>query len=172
MPKQNIIAAYERARSKFLRAIDGLSEDEMLMPGAVGYWSVKDVLAHLTAWESELITGLVHVENKKKGAPAVATIEDIDEWNEEQYHSNAGRGLDVIWDDFHGVAKYLVEAIKALDDKALDDNRAFAWMEGEPLSYLIYENAIWHEEEHAEDIVNWRNAMADETDEIAEDSGE
>jgi hypothetical protein len=44
-----------------------------------------------------------------------------------------------------------------------------AWMEGEPLSYLIYENAIWHEEEHAEDIVNWRNALADETDEVDED---
>ena len=30
------------------------------------------------------------------------------------------------------------------------------WMEGEALSYLIYENAIWHEEEHAEDILAWR----------------
>lgn len=169
MPKQNIITAYERARGKLLRAIEGLSEDEMLMPGAVGYWSVKDVLAHLTAWESELITGLVHVENRKKGAPAIATVEDIDEWNEEQYHVNAARELDVVWEDFQGVAKYLIEAIKVLDDKTLDDNRVFAWMEGEPLSYLIYENAIWHEEEHAEDIVHWRNALADDTNEMDED---
>lgn len=168
MPKQNIIAAYERARNKFLRAIEGLSEDEMLTPGAVGYWSVKDVLAHLTAWESELITGLVHVENKKKGAPSVATIEDIDEWNEEQYHISAARDLDMIVEDFHGVAKYLAEAINVLDDKTLDDNRVFPWMEGEPLSYLIYENAIWHEEEHAEDIVNWRNSLADGIDEDAD----
>ncbi|MBI5929122.1 MAG: DinB family protein [Chloroflexi bacterium] len=169
MPKQNIIAAYERARSKLLRAIEGLSEEEMLIPGAVGYWSVKDVLAHLTAWESELITGLVHVENKKKGAPTVATIEDIDEWNEEQYHTSAARELDVVWEDFQGVAKHLIEAINVLDDKALDDNRSFPWMEGEPLSYLIYENAIWHEEEHAEDIINWRNTAADEPDEFDED---
>jgi hypothetical protein len=31
-------------------------------------------------------------------------------------------------------------------------------MEGEPLSYLIAENAVWHEEEHAEDIRAWREA--------------
>jgi hypothetical protein len=31
-------------------------------------------------------------------------------------------------------------------------------MEGEPLSYLVLENAIWHEDEHAADIRAWREA--------------
>jgi len=50
----------------------------------------------------------------------------------------------------------LIAAIERLDDNLLDNNRLFPWMEGEPLSYLIAENAIWHEEEHAEDIRAWR----------------
>jgi hypothetical protein len=32
-------------------------------------------------------------------------------------------------------------------------------MEGEALEYIIYENAIWHEEEHAQDIQQWRDEV-------------
>ena len=56
-----------------------------------------------------------------------------------------------VLEDFHGVHKHLLEAIAALDNRTLDDNRRFPWMEGEPLSYLIRKRA-WHEEEHAADI--------------------
>jgi hypothetical protein len=60
--------------------------------------------------------------------------------------------------DFHGVHRHLLQTVESLNDRILDDNRWFPWMEGEPLSYLIAENAVWHEEEHAEDIRAWREA--------------
>ncbi|MCB9437238.1 MAG: DinB family protein [Anaerolineales bacterium] len=156
MAKQALINEYIQARRTLLAAMEGLTDDEMLRPGAAGYWSVKDIMAHLTAWESELITALVWVEQKKRGAPAIVKIDEIDEWNDEQYHISVARPLQIIREDFEGVAKHLIAAIEALDDDALDNNRRFSWMEGEPLSYLVYENAIWHEEEHAEDIRAWR----------------
>ncbi len=156
LEKQDLIKAFEKAREKLLAALDGLTDDDMLQPGAVGYWSVKDVLAHLTAWESELVTALVKIEQGKRSRPNIVTIDDIDEWNEEQYHASASRSLQIIWDDFQGVAKHLIAAIEAVNNADLGNNRRFSWMEGEPLSYLIYENAIWHEEEHADDIDAWR----------------
>lgn len=158
MAKQAIINDFMQARRTFLAAIDGLSQDEMLRPGAVGYWSVKDVLAHLTAWESELITALVWVEQKKRGAPGLVKIDEVDEWNAEQYHISASRPFQIIWEDFEGVAKHLIAAIEVLDEDTLENNRRFSWMEGEALSYLIYDSAIWHEEEHAEEIRAWREA--------------
>ncbi|NDJ87311.1 MAG: DinB family protein [Chloroflexi bacterium] len=165
MGKQELISAFEQARAELVEAISGLSEDEMLQPGAVGYWSVKDVLAHLTAWESELITALVRIEQGKKGVPNIVTIDDIDEWNDQQYRGNSRRDLQVILEDFHGVAKHLVAAIEAQPDQVLDDNRRFPWMEGEPLAYLVYENAIWHEQEHADEIVAWRRDLSEESGE-------
>jgi uncharacterized damage-inducible protein DinB len=166
LAKQELIEAFERARDKLLAALDGLSPDDLLRPGAVGYWSVKDVLAHLTAWESELVTALVHIEQGKKGAPNIIAIEDIDEWNEQQYHISASRSLEVIWEDFVGVSKHLIAALQALDNRTLDDNRVFRWMEGEPLAYLVYENAIWHEEEHAEDILDWRESWTEDDSDL------
>jgi hypothetical protein len=158
MPKADVIADLRAARSKLDHAIDGLTEDQMLRVGAVGIWSVKDALAHLVAWEAELVTVLSRLEQHKRRAPRIVELEDIDDWNEEQYRINAARPLSDVLEDFQGVHKHLIGSLEHLDDRVLDDNRMWPWMEGEPLSYLIAENAVWHEEEHADDIDAWREA--------------
>lgn len=152
--KDDILQEIESARADLLSALDGLTPDQMRMAGAVGVWSVKDVLAHIVAWESEVVTALNKVLNKR--VPAIIHIDDIDEWNEKQYHISVRRSLDVIIEDFYGVHKMLLHMLEDFDDKILSDNRRFAWMEGEPLAYLIEENVTLHEREHAEDIRVWR----------------
>jgi hypothetical protein len=156
MPKANVIEELRAARAALLQAIEGLTDDQMMRVGAVGLWSVKDVLAHLVSWEAELVTALAQLEQHR--VPHIVEIDDIDEWNDEQYHVNAPRPLDGVLQDFYGVHRHLVQTVESLDDRVLDNNRLFPWMEGEPLSYLIAENAAWHEEEHAEDIRAWREA--------------
>jgi len=156
MPKADVLADLRAARARLLDAIAGLSDDQMVQVGAVGIWSVKDVLAHLVAWEAELVTALSSIEQHKRRAPRIMQIEDIDDWNAEQYRVNAARPVQNILEDFHGVHRHLLAAIDTLTDAQLDDNLMWPWMEGDPLSYLIAENASWHEEEHAEDILAWR----------------
>lgn len=159
MPKDEVLSDLRAARAALLQAVDDLPEGRMLQAGAVGIWSVKDTLAHLVAWEAELVTTLSRLEQHKRHAPRIVEIEDLDEWNDEQYHTNAPRPLAAVLEDFHGVHRHLLQAVAQLDDKILDDNRLWPWMEGEPLSYLIAENAVWHEEEHAQDIRAWRDAQ-------------
>lgn len=157
MSKQILLKEIRDARAHLLAAIKGLSEDEMRQPGVAGYWSVKDILAHLVAWEAELVTALSRkLSRRSKDAPRIVLIDDIDEWNAEQYHLNAPRPLSVILEDFHGVHKYLLRAVEDLDERVLETPMYFEWMEGEPLAYLIRDIAVWHEEEHAEDIHRWR----------------
>jgi uncharacterized damage-inducible protein DinB len=153
--KQEVIEQIRQARQKLLEAVEGLPDDAMLRPGVVGMWSVKDVLAHLSVWESELITALAQLE-RPKSVPGIVKIEEIDDWNDEQYRENVRRGLDVVREDFDGVHKHLIKTIEQLDDKTLDDVRKFPWMEGEPLWYLVAENGFWHEQEHADEIRQWR----------------
>lgn len=155
MTKQELLDEIRQARATMLKALDGLPNDAMLRPGVVGMWSVKDVLAHLSIWQSELITALDHVDRPER-TPHVVEIEDIDEFNEEQYRANVRRPLDVILEDFEGVHKHLIKAIEEIDEKTLNNGRKFPWMEGEPLWYLIAENGYWHEQEHAEEILQWR----------------
>ena len=56
MPKdtrepREILTQVIASRVTLTSAIYGLSEDALTMQGAVGYWSVKDVMAHLGRWE-------------------------------------------------------------------------------------------------------------------------
>jgi uncharacterized damage-inducible protein DinB len=155
LPKQEILEQIREARGAMLAALEELPPDAMLRPGVIGLWAVKDVLAHLTAWESELVTALAQLD-KPSRVPEIVRIEDIDEWNDEQYRASARRSLQAVMDDFNGVHKHLLKAVESLDDKTLDDARKFPWMEGEPLWYLIAENGYWHEQEHAENIRQWR----------------
>lgn len=156
MSKQDVLDQLDQARERLLTALEGLPPDAMLRPGVIGLWSVKDILAHLCAWESELITALSKLD---KQMPEIMKIEDINEWNGEQYHLNAPRPLDVVLEDLQGVHKHLLQAVQALDEKTLTDARKFRWMEGEPLAYLVAANAYWHEQEHAEQIQEWRKAQ-------------
>jgi len=152
--REDVLRELREARAALLSAIDGLSPDQMRRPEVVGVWSVKDVLAHITAWESELIAALNDLKTQR--APRIVEIEDIDEWNEEQYHATARRPLEDVLADFEAVHRALLAVVEGLDNRQLGDNRVYPWMEGEPLAYLIAENATLHEQEHADDIRAWR----------------
>lgn len=156
MPKTELLQKIRGARTELLAALDGLPADALLRPFAVGTWSVKDTLAHLTAWQSELITALATLHPSR--APHLIDIEDMDEWNDEQYRASVRRPVESVVEDFHGVHKQLLKVIENLDERTLDDGRRFQWMEGEPLSYLIADNSALHEQEHAADIRTWREA--------------
>ncbi len=154
MKKSEMLDELAAARADLSSALDGLTSDQMMRPGVVGFWSIKDLLAHLVAWESELVTALNQAQSNKR--PSILRIDDIDEWNEEQYHTNARRLLDAVMADFEGVHHMLLSMVQDYDERALIDNRRYPWMEGEALTYLIEENATFHEREHAEDIRAWR----------------
>lgn len=156
--KQELLNELAAARLELVEAIAGLTPDDMMITGVVGLWSVKDILAHLAAWESEVVTALNQVQNKRM--PSILRIDDIDEWNDEQYHINIRRPLEVIQADFEGVHRMLVRMIQDFDDRSLLDNRRYPWMEGEPLWYLIEENVTLHEREHAASIRDWREGRA------------
>jgi hypothetical protein len=154
MGKAEILTELCEARAAMRAALDGLSEEDMLRPGVVGIWSVKDTLAHLAAWEAELVTALNQAQIGHE--PAMMAVEDIDEWNEDQYHVNASRPLKAILGDWESVLKMLIHMVEDYNERDLIDGRRYPWMEGEPLTYLIEETASLHEREHAEDIRAWR----------------
>lgn len=157
MSKQNLLNELEAARIGLRAAIEDLDSDTMLRPGVAGVWSVKDILAHVTAWESELVTALNQAQGR--GVPKIMQIDDFDAWNAEQYRINAPRPLALVLQDFEGVFEKMFEMVRDYNEKDLTDRWRYPWMEGEPLSYLIEETASLHEREHAEEIRVWRESV-------------
>lgn len=53
--RRTAIETMERSRRSTLRFLEKLPESEILRPGTQGKWSLKDVLAHIVAWEEEAV---------------------------------------------------------------------------------------------------------------------
>ncbi|MEP7190540.1 MAG: maleylpyruvate isomerase N-terminal domain-containing protein, partial [Roseiflexaceae bacterium] len=52
------LAALAHTRAELLTAISGLGEAVLDRKGVIGDWSVKNVLAHIAAWEAWVVQAL------------------------------------------------------------------------------------------------------------------
>jgi hypothetical protein len=50
-----LLTRLDAAWAAFKESYAGLSDPELIEPGVVGDWSVKDILAHVTTWEEEAL---------------------------------------------------------------------------------------------------------------------
>jgi hypothetical protein len=58
MKKQVFLDKVEQAWTGFQESYAGMTEEQMVMPGVTGEWSVKDILAHVSTWEAESLLHL------------------------------------------------------------------------------------------------------------------
>ena len=55
MKKQLLFQKLEQAWMALKESYVGLSDAQLMKPGVIGEWSVKDSLAHVTTWEEEAL---------------------------------------------------------------------------------------------------------------------
>ena len=58
MKRDQLAKRLETRWRELYDAVQGLSEDALQEPGVVGHWSIRDVLAHVTTWEEEVLKAL------------------------------------------------------------------------------------------------------------------
>jgi hypothetical protein len=63
MTREKLLEKIGAAWQDFEDAYAGLGEDEMLVPGVTGHWSVRDIIAHVTWWEEEALRHLPLIRN-------------------------------------------------------------------------------------------------------------
>lgn len=158
MTKDELIQQIESSWADLQAALDGLTEEQMHQPGVVGEWSVKDILAHITAWQTRLITALFKAE--KGFAPdTTESGATVDQLNEKFYREMQDRSFDLVWDDLDASYHQVLTRLSGWSDKDLFDPRRFKWMKGEPFATYIAGDSYEHYAEHAEQIRAWRKTL-------------
>jgi hypothetical protein len=156
--KAEVLSELNASRDAMLKALEGLGDDQMLEPGVVGDWSVKDILVHLSLWEAELVTLLWQARQGRKPTTAQLSPDTVDELNARWYPIHKDRALDKVLEDFHAVRRQTARRVEAFTDQELADPELFAWLDGEPLERWIAEDSYGHEAEHMAQIVAWRGS--------------
>jgi uncharacterized protein (TIGR03083 family) len=153
MKHDEVLQALREARAQTDAALAGLGETELVDPGVIADWSVKDVLAHLTAWEAEMVTLLAKAKRGQK-PKWPATQSETDALNAKWHKENKNRPLDRVRADFQGVRQQTVRQVEGLSDQEL--NQKWDWLRNRTALDLIASNSFRHELEHVAQIKEWR----------------
>lgn len=156
MNKAEILERLESEREKFLDVIDGLSELDLQRPGVIGDWSVKDILAHLSRWEAELVKLLFQAQHGQKPSSAHFTQKDVDKTNRTWYEESRIRSLHNTLEDFHAVRNQTILRVEEFSNQDLSTAGRFPWSKDRPLAEWIAADSYEHEAEHAAQVAAWR----------------
>jgi hypothetical protein len=148
------LAALIRATSIQLELlIARLTVAQMNQAGAVGAWSVKDVLAHIAFWE-RYATGVVKAALGGE-TPQLDAEDSTESRNASvvaQYYLASMGAVIASWNE---AREELLDQIEELSEADLNDPERFAWNEGRTLLERIASNSYEHEQEHIEQIRAW-----------------
>ncbi len=157
MNPKDLLRALADTRAQTEAALAGLTEDQLIDPGVIGDWSVKDILAHLTAWEAELVTLLVKVKRGQK--PTWPTPTEFDDLNAKWHKETKNRPLDRVLADWRGVRKQTVRQVEGLTEADL--NQKWGWLRNRVAHDLIASNSCRHEAEHLAQIQAWQQQSSE-----------
>ena len=156
MKKETLNNNLREERENFLSAIDGLTNEELILPGVCGEWSVKDIMAHITAWEAELVKLLWQVS--QGGIPTTVhfTNPDVDQINAAWYARDKARSLELVTADFQGVRNQTIRRVLSFSEDDLNDPGRYSWSADKALWQWIVGDSSEHEAEHIINIIDWR----------------
>jgi hypothetical protein len=150
--RTGLLTSIREERRLLESTLVSLSEPQMLIAGVEGQWSIKDILAHISAWERRMIswTGILEAGGK----PIVPLPWDVDCMNAESAAQDKDKPLAVVKEEFQQSYLDSLKLVESLDEARLRIKHEDTW----PMDFLwigIASNMNWHYKEHREHIENW-----------------
>jgi len=161
MDKRQFVDRLRRERSEWNALLAQVSPERKTQPGFAGQWSVKDVIAHVTAYEQWLVTWLASAKRGVLPKPSIVNSPDVDARNALIYEANKHRPLPDVMDDAEQVFRALISEVESLPDGDLSNERRTAWFiepfwkESIPLYQAIADDSYEHYHEHLPSLRAW-----------------
>ncbi|MEO8611550.1 MAG: ClbS/DfsB family four-helix bundle protein [Chloroflexota bacterium] len=153
MNKQDLLKAIHECRDEIESCWAGATDEQLTArPGPQPDWSVKDLIAHLTFWEQDMLTSL--------GNSALATTPDwndsTDAVNARVFQANQDRSLDEIRTAFRRSLDQICDLVGSLSDADLDSTEMLPTPDRMPLwQYIADETYEHYHDDHLPDVRAW-----------------
>ena len=154
--KQQLLTALREEFNRWEALLASLSEAQITTPALPENWSVKDVIAHLRAWQQRSVARLEAAQLDREPAyprwPAQFDPEaegqphDLNAW---LYQQSRGQPWPSVHADWRAGFLRFIELAAAIPEKDLLNPQKYPWMEGQPLAGSL-QASYEHHQEHAE----------------------
>ena len=159
--KSDLLKAIFTEKENLESLVDGLTAAQKVEPGVEASWSIKDILAHIAAWE-RVAYDRIHaaITGEPLKFPLIKGDADVDKFNGEVYEKNKNRSLGEVMAEFQDSHQAFITQIENLDDDFLFAPLPFDWAGKLTAQVVISANTHWHYLEHAVAIEKWLNRQA------------
>ena len=147
MKKQQVLQKLEQAWTALKESYSGLSEGQLMEPGMLGEWSVKDILAHVTTWEEEALKYLPLILTG--GAPPrYIRFGGIDGFNAQMAEQKRGIALPEVLRQLDETHRRLLDYLHSVPDEHFTRET--------PFGHCLRLDTYGHYPLHARAIQQWR----------------
>ena len=159
--KEHILAALREQFDSWEELLSTLSEELIIAPSFDQDWSIKDVIAHLWAWQQISIARMEGgLQDREPEFPGWI-VESIANWEEDADRVNAltfERNHNKPWSDIsdrwrEGFLRFLESGEKISERDLLDGDR-YSWLNGHSLAFILVASYD-HHQEHYEKLICW-----------------
>jgi hypothetical protein len=137
-----------------------LTEEEVSAPLESSAWSIKDVIAHLWAWQqlsiARLEAALLQREPQFSMWPAELDpesedhLEAINDWI---YHANRDRSWSAVHRNWQEGFQRFLWLAQAIPEQDLMDPERYPWLDGYPLQAVLVGSYEHHLDDHLEPLI-------------------
>lgn len=159
--KDHILAALNDEFNSWEEFLVGLREEQINVPRFDLGWTIKDVLAHLWAWQQISIARMeAGLQNQEPNFPKWI-VESIENWEEDADQVNAltyekfhDKSWAEIYQNWRNGFRQLLDLGAEFPERDLLDGDKYHWLHGYSLAaYLIA--SYDHHQEHFEKLKEW-----------------
>lgn len=161
MNKSQLLEALKTQRFHWDQLLNLVDETRMDEPGVAGYWSVKDIISHITAYERWLVEWLTAATKNTLPAESPLDDADIQRRNRRVYESTRSLSVEEVRTAARQNFEALLVAIEILPDPYFDDPQSAEWFmkpywsKMRTISEAVLNLSAGHYEEHLPAVQAW-----------------
>ena len=150
MKRERLFGQLEGEWTRLMESLSKLPDNALNEPGAVGHWSVRDLLGHITTWEEEALTALP-VILEGRSLPRYASYGGIDAFNAREQDHKLGYTLAELKRDLAATHERLMSYLASVPETAYAQEGRFL--------RRLRQDTYGHYREHTAQVVQWRKGQ-------------
>jgi hypothetical protein len=148
MKKDQLLKRLQQAWTALMESYAGLSEAQLLEPGVMGEWSVKDILAHVITWEEEALSYLPLILSGGR-PPRYRQFGGIDAFNAQRAEQKRDLALSEVLRQLEGTHQRLLDYLRGVPEEHFTRETRFR--------HRLRLDTYSHYPLHARAIQDWRD---------------
>lgn len=144
--KPELIESIRQNHQQLENKFSTLTTAQMVWPGSMGNWSVKDILAHLADWEQRFIRWYITgTKGEIPQTPAQGfTWGELPSLNQQGYEMHKDAPLDSVLNRYRQSYQEIFSLVEGMSDAEIFETGYYPWTGNSPLLIWIAANTSSH----------------------------